>query len=72
MWPVARRDTYEVRIETEGQWWVAHVDGIGATQSQVHLGDPGRDPGLVHMVRDLIATMTDGPPPPREALKFLS
>lgn len=71
MWPVAQRDTYEVRVDTEDQWWVAHVDGIGATQSQVHLGDPSSDPELVHMVRDLIATMTDAPAPPREALKFL-
>jgi hypothetical protein len=46
------RDTYQVTISREDPWWVAAVDGVGATEAK-------RAADLDDMVRDLIVVMRD-------------
>jgi hypothetical protein len=46
------RDTYQVTISREDPWWVAVVDGVGATEAK-------RVTDLDEMVRDLIVVMRD-------------
>jgi len=45
-------DTYRVTISREHPWWVAVVEGIGATESH-------RIAELEDMIRDLVLTMRD-------------
>jgi hypothetical protein len=46
------RDTYQVTISREDPWWVAVVDGVGATEAK-------KVAELEAMVRDLIVVMRD-------------
>jgi hypothetical protein len=45
-------DTYQVTISREEPWWVAVVDGVGATEAR-------KIAELEDMVRDLIVVMRD-------------
>jgi hypothetical protein len=47
-----RRDTYRVTVSREEPWWVAVVDGVGATEAK-------KFSDLEDMVSDLIAVMRD-------------
>jgi hypothetical protein len=47
-----KRDTYRATISHEEPWWVAAVDGIGATEAKTIAE-------LDDMVRDLIMVMRD-------------
>jgi hypothetical protein len=46
------RETYRVTISREEPWWVAAVDGIGATEAK-------KIAEIESMVRDLITVMRD-------------
>ncbi|HEY4850635.1 MAG TPA: hypothetical protein VII22_07550 [Streptosporangiaceae bacterium] len=46
------RDTYQVTISREDPWWVALVEGVGATEAK-------KVAELEDMVRDLIMVMRD-------------
>jgi hypothetical protein len=46
------RDSYRVTISREEPWWVAAVDGVGATEAK-------KVAELEDMVRDLIVVMRD-------------
>ena len=69
------RDTYRVTVSREDPWWVATVDGVGATEAKkvAELEDNVRD--LIMVMRDLdlpdfhVIWDYDLPPAAVEALK---
>jgi hypothetical protein len=46
------RDTYHVTVRREDPWWVAMVDGVGATETRTVTT-------LKDMVRDLVVVMRE-------------